>query len=195
MRVNSMAVILVLSILCQLISAVLALRLIRVTKRKVAWFLVAAGITLMTLRRIQSLVLLTSGGSIKQSDLVFEIIGLAISLLLLAGISLIRPLFASFVHSEEKLRSLNAKLSALSEEQRMLIARLQEALDNIKTLKGMLPICAACKKVRDDKGYWSQIEAYVSEHSEAEFTHSICPECARKLYPGYCTDRFPDGKK
>lgn len=178
-----MAVVLVLSVLCQLISAVLALRLIRITKRKVAWFLVAVGITLMTLRRIQSLVLLVSGESIhiKQSDLVFEIIGLTISVLLLAGIYLIRPLFAAFVHSEE--------------EQKKLIAELREALDNIKTLTGLLPICAACKKVRDDKGYWSQIEAYVSEHSEAEFTHSICPECARKLYPGYCTDMFSDDKK
>jgi hypothetical protein len=190
-----MAVILVLSIMCQLMSAVLALRLIRITKRKVAWLLVAAGITLMTLRRIQSLAMLASGESIKQSDLVFEIVGLIISVLLLAGIYLIRPLFASFVHSEEELRALNTKLSALSEEQRLLIAELHAALDNIKTLKGMLPICSSCKKIRDDKGYWSQIEAYVSEHSEAEFTHSICPDCARKLYPEYHSVMFPDEKK
>jgi hypothetical protein len=190
-----MAFILVLSVLCQLMSAVLALRLIGITKKKVAWLLVAAGITLMTLRRIQSLAMLVSGESIKQSDLVFEIVGLIISALLLTGIYLIRPLFASLVHSEEELRALNTKLSALSEEQRLLIAELRDALDNIKTLKGMLPICAACKKIRDDKGYWSQIEAYVSEHSDAEFTHSICPECARKLYPGYCTDTLHDSNK
>lgn len=54
----------------------------------------------------------------------------------------------------------------------------------IKTLRGMLPICSSCKKIRDDAGYWNQIEAYLSEHSEAEFTHSICPECLRRLYPG-----------
>jgi PAS domain S-box-containing protein len=69
------------------------------------------------------------------------------------------------------------------EEREKLISQLQEALDNIKTLKGLLPICANCKKIRDDKGYWNQIEAYVREHSDAEFSHSICPECAEILYP------------
>ena len=69
------------------------------------------------------------------------------------------------------------------EEREKLIANLQEALDNIKTLKGLLPICAGCKKIRDDKGYWNQIEAYIRDHSEAEFSHGICPECFKKLYP------------
>ena len=55
--------------------------------------------------------------------------------------------------------------------------------EEIKTLKGFLPICANCKKIRDDKGYWNQIESYIQKHSEAEFSHSICPECAKKLYP------------
>jgi len=55
---------------------------------------------------------------------------------------------------------------------------LSDALDRVKTLKGMLPICAWCKKIRDDQGYWTQVEAYVSTHSSAEFTHSICPSCA-----------------
>jgi AmiR/NasT family two-component response regulator len=62
---------------------------------------------------------------------------------------------------------------------------LQEALDNIKTLRGLLPICASCKKIRDDQGYWTQIETYIHRHSEADFSHSICPECAKKLYPEY----------
>lgn len=69
------------------------------------------------------------------------------------------------------------------EEREKLIVKLQDAISNIKTLKGMLPICASCKKIRDDKGYWNQIEAYIREHSEAEFSHGICPECAKKLYP------------
>jgi len=64
-----------------------------------------------------------------------------------------------------------------------LLKDLQEAFDNIKTLKGMLPICASCKKIRDDKGYWNQIEEYIGTHTEAEFTHGLCPDCARKLYP------------
>ena len=61
--------------------------------------------------------------------------------------------------------------------------KLQDALGKVKTLTGLLPICASCKKIRDDKGYWNQIESYIKSHSEAEFTHSICPDCAEKLYP------------
>jgi len=62
---------------------------------------------------------------------------------------------------------------------------LQAALAEVKTLGGLLPICAHCKKIRDDKGYWNQIEAYIRDHSEADFSHSICPECAKNLYPEF----------
>lgn len=65
-----------------------------------------------------------------------------------------------------------------------LIRDLREAFEKIKTLKGLLPICSSCKKVRDDKGYWNQIESYIGTHTDAEFTHGICPDCAAKLYPG-----------
>jgi hypothetical protein len=61
--------------------------------------------------------------------------------------------------------------------------KLEAALSKIKALSGMLPICSHCKKIRDDKGYWNQIETYIKEHSEAEFSHSICQECAKKYYP------------
>ncbi len=71
------------------------------------------------------------------------------------------------------------------EEREKLIRELKEAIDKIKTLHGMLPICASCKKIRDDKGYWKQIEEYLRDHSEAEFSHSICPDCAKKLYPEF----------
>jgi hypothetical protein len=71
--------------------------------------------------------------------------------------------------------------AALTEERN----RLQKALDEIRTLSGMLPICSSCKKIRDDKGYWSQIESYIMAHSEAQFSHSICPKCAKALYSGY----------
>jgi two-component system, chemotaxis family, CheB/CheR fusion protein len=60
---------------------------------------------------------------------------------------------------------------------------LQDAFDHIKTLRGIVPICAHCKKIRDDKGFWSQVEVYVRDHSEAEFSHSICPECVKNIYP------------
>jgi DNA-binding response OmpR family regulator len=60
---------------------------------------------------------------------------------------------------------------------------LKKAFDEIKTLRGIIPICSNCKKVRDDKGYWEQVEDYIGKHSDAVFSHSICPDCAKKLYP------------
>ncbi len=66
-----------------------------------------------------------------------------------------------------------------------LVNELKQALKEIKRLSGLLPICSHCKKIRDDKGYWSQVEAYIQEHSEAVFTHGICPECAEKYYPEF----------
>ncbi len=71
----------------------------------------------------------------------------------------------------------------VEEEREKLINELQEALNKVKTLSGLLPICASCKKVRDDSGYWNQIEVYIRDHSEADFSHSICPDCAKELYP------------
>lgn len=75
------------------------------------------------------------------------------------------------VKADESLKKLNSELQA--------------SLDKVKMLRGLLPICAACKKIRDDKGYWNQVETYVAAHSEAEFSHGICPECAARLYPGF----------
>jgi phosphoserine phosphatase RsbU/P len=63
------------------------------------------------------------------------------------------------------------------------VEELHQALDQIKTLRGIVPICANCKSIRDDQGYWSQVEVYVRDHTEAEFTHGICPVCIKKLYP------------
>ncbi len=71
------------------------------------------------------------------------------------------------------------------EEWKKLIHELQEALVKIKKLSGLLPICASCKKIRNDKGYWSQIESHLLEHSETKFTHSFCPDCMKKLYPDF----------
>ncbi len=65
------------------------------------------------------------------------------------------------------------------------VEELQRALDQIKTLRGIVPICASCKKIRDDRGYWNRVEVYISERTEAEFSHGICPECMVKLYPEY----------
>jgi len=68
-------------------------------------------------------------------------------------------------------------------EREKLIRELQEALSKVKTLSGFIPICASCKKIRDDKGYWEQVEVYIRDHSEAEFSHGICPDCMKILYP------------
>jgi len=65
------------------------------------------------------------------------------------------------------------------------ITSLKEALENIKQLRGLLPICSYCKKIRDDKGYWNQIEQYIHDHSDARFSHSICRECAKQHYPDF----------
>jgi response regulator of citrate/malate metabolism len=64
--------------------------------------------------------------------------------------------------------------------QKQLIAKLEDALSKVKTLSGLLPICSGCNKIRDDHGYWSQVEGYIQEHTDAQFTHGLCPDCIRK---------------
>ena len=78
------------------------------------------------------------------------------------------------------------KIRQIDKEKSKLIVELQKALAEVKTLSGFLPICASCKKIRDDRGYWNKIEVYIEKHSAVEFTHGICPQCARKLYPEFC---------
>jgi PAS domain S-box-containing protein len=79
------------------------------------------------------------------------------------------------------LEDISERRRAAEERERM-IDELKDALANVKTLRGLIPICASCKKVRDDKGYWSQVEVYVRDRSEAEFSHGICPDCRKRLY-------------
>lgn len=74
-------------------------------------------------------------------------------------------------------------------EREKLIEELRSALATVKCLTGLLPICASCKKIRDDTGYWQQVEIYIAEHSDVNFTHGICPDCIRKLYPEFCQDK------
>jgi PAS domain S-box-containing protein len=80
-------------------------------------------------------------------------------------------------------RDISKRKQAEGERER-LVRELRQALADVKTLRGLIPICASCKKIRDDQGYWKQIEGYISEHSDAVFSHGICPECMEKLYPG-----------
>jgi len=291
---------LVISVILQFTAAFLALRLISITGRRIAWTMIAVAISLMAVRRCISLYWLVSGTPPQPLDLPFEIVGLVTSLFMVTGIALIKPLFYFIKRSEEALRDANVKLNILSEEQRMLldhtrdivyrhdtkgiftylspsvekitgysvedwlkhytayhtdnpinekvieyteealksgkehpqymvevyhkdghrvwlevnerpyfengnvagiigvarditkrrwaeeerekvIVELKDALARIKILRGLIPICAWCKKVRDDKGYWQQVEAYVRDHSDAEFSHGICPECFKKV--------------
>jgi len=76
-----------------------------------------------------------------------------------------------------------------------LLKELQTALGKIKTLRGLIPICASCKKIRNDKGFWQQVEEYVSEHTEADFSFGICEDCLAKLYPEFSGGRGNDGHK
>ncbi|MGA6927636.1 MAG: response regulator [Desulfosarcina sp.] len=71
-------------------------------------------------------------------------------------------------------------------ERQRLTTQLKTALEHVKQLQGLLPICSVCKKIRDDKGYWNRIETYISKHSEIQFSHGLCPGCAQKLYPDLC---------
>lgn len=83
---------------------------------------------------------------------------------------------------QDRLRKAKIQWEKEREE---LIVELKKALAEVKHLSGLLPICAACKRIRDDSGYWNQLEVYLRDHSEAEFSHAICPECAQRLYPTY----------
>jgi hypothetical protein len=89
------------------------------------------------------------------------------------------------------LTAYRIRIGRLQERERVLKENIAEALANVKVLSGLLPVCASCKKIRDDKGYWNQIETYISDHSEADFSHGICPDCLRKLYPEYADRLFP----
>jgi len=100
----------------------------------------------------------------------------------------VRERTAELRAANEALELENEQRRQAEEEKEKVIRELQAALAEVKTLSGLLPICAACKKIRDDKGYWNQIEVYIHEHSGAEFSHGICPECAKKLYPEFYDD-------
>jgi len=77
--------------------------------------------------------------------------------------------------------SLVARLNAAYAAQVRLVDELRVTLENVKVLKGLIPICAWCKKVRDDEGFWDQVEAYITKHSDASFTHGMCPECMENM--------------
>ena len=90
-------------------------------------------------------------------------------------------LAVSYFWNKRLVQEIRRRRRAEAEKER-LIGELRDALGNIKTLHGILPICSECKSIRNDKGYWQRIEAYIEEHSDADFSHSLCPQCMEKLY-------------
>jgi ligand-binding sensor domain-containing protein len=96
------------------------------------------------------------------------------------GIGVLLALSAVAAVHQGRVRYLKAREKVLSR-------RVEEAVAQVKALRGLLPICASCKKIRDDGGYWNQIETYIHDHSDAEFSHSVCPDCLEKLYPEYAS--------
>ena len=117
-------------------------------------------------------------------------------------------MFKSFLRVRDELKEMNRTLemqvaertAALSieiaererygQESDQLIIELQDALAHINTLTGLLPTCSSCKKIKDADGSWTQMEVYIQNHSEAKFSHGLCPACTRKLYPDICDELF-----
>jgi len=93
------------------------------------------------------------------------------------------------------LKRQNKEIKAINQEKEELINELKEALENVNQLENLLPICASCKKIRNDEGYWSSVEDYISKHSNIKFSHGICPDCMMKLYPEYYDDVHTKGEK
>ena len=111
--------------------------------------------------------------------------------------AIISMILNSYDRERKRLDNAKKELEEKNEDLNRANAELEDALERVETLSGMLPICAACKKVRDDQGYWNQIETYIRKHSKASFTHGICPDCAKKYYPEFDLNRDkspePDG--
>jgi AmiR/NasT family two-component response regulator len=84
-----------------------------------------------------------------------------------------------------KLRQLNLELLARNQQ-------LEATLAQVKTLSGLLPMCASCKRIRDDQGYWQRVETYLKAHAAVEFSHGLCPECMKRLYPDYFGEEEPE---
>lgn len=87
------------------------------------------------------------------------------------------------------------KLKRVMDEDARLVVELKDALSQVKQLSGILPICANCKKIRNDEGYWEQVETYIRDHTEAMFSHGLCPDCVRKLYPDLADRILKDQNK
>jgi hypothetical protein len=109
-------------------------------------------------------------GALNMAGHLLKIVSSWLIYIAVVRIGMVRPYDLLFRHLKMRER-----------EREQLIGQLSSALSQVRTLSGMLPICACCKQIRDDKGYWHQVEEYIRSHTETEFTHSYCPECTRKM--------------
>jgi len=114
----------------------------------------------------------------------FEIVDDNIGIPLLVSCSPFKHDDGSLMGSVHVARDITEQRRA-NDIREKLIRQLEESLAKVKLLSGFIPICASCKNIRDDKGYWKQVEEYIRDNSEAEFSHSICPDCMKKLYPEF----------
>lgn len=128
-----------------------------------------------------------SYGYIVQFDSTYEMLFLVVFMVLgyvlvFAGISSASQIASLQYDLRMKARDISERKREAVEQEKM-IAELQLAMSQVRQLRGLLPICASCKKIRNDEGYWEQLESYIGSRSEADFSHAICPECASRLYP------------
>lgn len=128
-----------------------------------------------------AVVMLTGQGN---EEIAVEAMKLGASDYLVKGHLTLEGLSRAVERALEKARLL-ATIAEQQREKDELIVQLRDALAQVRTLRGILPICSGCKKVRDDTGYWQVVELYVSQHTEAEFSHGLCPDCLRRLYPAF----------
>lgn len=101
----------------------------------------------------------------------------------------IRDYQTRLIEANKRAESEIAQRKQTQQELESTVSDLQKALEEINTLSGLLPICAACKNVRDDNGYWNQIEVYIRDHADVEFSHSVCPDCMQELYPEFAKSK------
>jgi len=108
-----------------------------------------------------------------------------------------RPTYDQLRQRVKELETQANEMRREGEERENLVEKLQQALAQMEILRGILPICSSCKKIREDNGSWTEIEPYIASHSQARFSHSICPDCEEELYPEYSRrrDAAADGRR
>ena len=107
-----------------------------------------------------------------------------------------KPTYEQLRQRVKELEAQAIEMRREEDERKDLVEKLQQALAQMETLRGILPICSSCKKIRDDNGSWNEIEPYIASRSQAKFSHSICPDCEEELYPEYSKrrDSATDGR-